>query len=329
MPTPSDHSGNDAALRERAQYWVARLVAQDISETELNTFEAWLAADPRHARAFARERALWQDLGEVGDALAEPALAQSVISLPPARAVTRRRFALAVPAALAASIVAALIGPSLLLDLRADHRTATGELRSIELADGTTAMLDSDSAISVAFDGERRVVHLLAGRAWFDVRHEDRPFLVEALDGETQDIGTGFEVRREGGVVEVGVTEGAVQVRAPGNGSGPTLRQGDRARYTAAGLQTLAPQPTARLAAWRKGELLFEGEQVKAAITEIARYRSGPVWTIGDFSSAAPLSGLFLIERPDEALETIARMRGLRVLELPGGAILIRPKPAS
>ena len=220
MSDPSDpyhddaKPGGDPALRERAQYWVARLVAKDISATELDTLEAWLASDPRHARAFARERALWQDLDAVADALAEPSPARTVIRPMPRPGVTRRRLLRGVPVALAASLVAALIVPSLLLDLGADHRTAVGEVRSVALPDSTSAMLDSDTEISLAFDGDKRIVHLLAGRAWFDVHHEGRPFLVEALDGETRDIGTAFVVERDGNAIDVGVTQGAVRVRA-------------------------------------------------------------------------------------------------------------------
>ena len=335
MSNPSDPSrpdaepGSDPAWRERAQYWIARLVAKDISATELDALETWLAADTRHARAFVRERALWQDLDAVADTLAEPSPTQPVIRPMTRQGVTRRRLVRGAPAALAASVVAALIVPSLVLGLRADHRTAVGEVRSVALPDGTTAMLDSDSAISLTFDGEERIVHLLAGRAWFDVRHEGRPFLVEALNGKTQDIGTAFAVERDSGAVEVGVTGGAVRVRAPGSGTGAMLRAGDRVRYTAAGLEALAAQPAARLASWRKGELLFNEQPVQAAIAGIARYRRAPVWTFGDFGNADPVSGLFLIERPDEALEMLARMRGLRMTMLPGGIVIIRPNPAS
>lgn len=327
---PATHRDVDAPV-ERARYWIARLVAKDITETELDSLEAWLAADPGHARAFARERALWQDLGAVADALAAPVAAP----LPPERpgrrrgrgwpALSRRRLVRAAPAALAASIAAALFLPSLILDIRADHRTAAGEVRSVALPDGTVAMLDSDSAISVMFDGERRMVRLLAGRAWFDVRHQDRPFLVEALGGKTRDIGTGFEVRRDGGTVEVGVTQGAVEVHTPGKAAGPTLRAGERARYSAHGVEKLTPRSAARLAAWRNGELLFDEQPVEAVIAEIARYRRAPVWTVGDFGGAAPISGLFLIARPEEALETVAGMRGLRLTTLPGGIVVVRP----
>ena len=62
-------------------------------------------------------------------------------------------------------------------------------------------------------------------------------------------------------------------MHAAGSESQPTLRAGNRVRYTAEGLQTLPALPVERLAAWRKGELLFEAKPVEAAIAEIARYR--------------------------------------------------------
>lgn len=322
-------SDNDPDLRDRAQYWVTRLVAQDVDESELNALETWLADDPRHARAFARERALWQDLQLVSDALAEPPThAGRVFSMLPSR-VSRSQLKRAAPMALAASVLLAFLSPSLLLNLRADHRTGAGDIGSVALPDGTKAMLDSNSAISLDYSNNQRVVRLLKGRAWFDVRHESRPFLVEAMGGTTRDIGTGFEVRREGDAVEVGVTEGIVQIRAPDGTQGKPLRAGGRMRYTASGLSELAALAPTQLASWRKGELLIENQSADAAIAEISRYRPASVWMLGDFSKVRRVSGLFLIERPDEALETIAKMRGLSITTLPGGHLIIRPGPES
>lgn len=316
-PHPSRPS--DPGLTQRAQFWIARLAAQDMGEDELQALEDWLAADAAHARAFARERALWQDLAVVGDALAPP----------PPRWSARRFIMRATPLALAASLVAALLGPAILVQLRADHRTGAGEVRSLTLSDGTQVMLDSRSALSVDIDGQKRKVHLLAGRAWFDVRHDKRPFVVEAMSGQVQDIGTGFEMRRDERSVEVAVTQGAVLIHAPDGRDGPVMHAGERASYSGQGLTRLATQPADALAAWRKGDLLLDRQPVTSAIAEIARYRHAPVWTLGDFGGVSPVSGLFLIARPDEALETLVRMRGLRVMELPGGAVLIRPPAAS
>jgi transmembrane sensor len=50
----------------------------------------------------------------------------------------------------------------------------------------------------------------LAGRAWFNVKHEGRPFSAEAMNGVTRDIGTAFEVAREDRAVEIGVAEGRI-----------------------------------------------------------------------------------------------------------------------
>jgi transmembrane sensor len=320
---------HDPELRDEAQRWVARLVGGDIGAAELDDLEAWLAQDPRHALAFSRERALWQDLHALADVLEDTSsgatpMPGNVVSLR-ATVSSRRRLTRFAPLAVAASLAAIVMAPSLILDLRADHRTGVGEVRSLELADGTEVMLDSDSAISVDFDKDRRFVHLLAGRAWFRVKHEGRPFAVEAMRGVTRDIGTAFEVAREDDLVEVGVTEGRVAVRAPDGTEGSPMRVGERVGYAASGLVALPSRPASRLAAWRSGELLFEQEPVDAAIREVARYRHGFVWTIGDFGKVAPISGLFLIERPDEALETLARMRGLRVIRLPGGHLIVRP----
>ncbi|WP_066521924.1 FecR family protein [Sphingobium cloacae] len=314
----------ERALRDRAQYWVARLVAKDISESEIVELETWLASNPRHKHAFARERALWQDLSAVAEAFAQPA--SKPVPLSGARRFfPRRRIMQAAPVALAASFAAVFFMPSILIGLRADYQAPVGAVRSVALPDGTTVSLDSGSAISMAFDGDRRVVHLLAGRAWFDVRHESRPFLVEAAGGQTRDIGTAFEVRRESHIVEVGVTHGAVRIHAPNDTDSPILRAGDRASYDAKGFVRLSSQPAAYVAAWRKGELLFDKVPIETALAEIARYRHAPVWTFGDFGKAPPVSGLFLSARPDEALETIVRMRGLRMTTLPGGIRIIQP----
>lgn len=321
----SPTSGVDPVLRDQAQHWIARLAGGDIDEARLSELEAWLAADPRHAQAFSRERALWQDLADVlAEPDAEPAGPSNVVALHAAPS-RRRRLIRYAPAAIAAGLAAFFLLPSLIMGLRADYRTGIGEIRTIGLPDGTTAMLDGDSAIAVDYAGGQRLVRLLAGRAWFDVHHEDRPFVVAALGGATRDIGTGFEVRRDGDSVEVGVTQGAVRVEAPDGATTPPLHAGQRIRYSASGLAPLAPGPVSRMAAWRNREILLDDEPVETAIAEIARYRSAPVWTFGDFGGVAPVSGLFLIERPDEAVHILARMRGLRVTTLPGGFLVVRP----
>jgi len=326
--TGQDGPGSAPEAAERAHYWIARLASKDMSAEELDRLENWLAQDDAHARAFSRARALWQDLELAADALSDPAPA----ALRPrsgqpcqAGAFPRHTLLRAVPLALAASVAALAFGPTLLLEIRSDYRTDVGSIERISLADGSTATLDSASAIAVDFDGNRRVVHLLEGRAWFDVRHETRPFLVEAMDGVTRDIGTAFEVEQDGDAVRIAVTQGAVEVRGPKDRAGLPLAAGDRAQYASGGTVRLPARAVAELASWRNGELLLDREAVSIAVRRLSRYRQAPIWMMGNFDGVEPVSGLFLASRPDEALETIARMRALRLVELPGGIILLRP----
>lgn len=327
MSTPNDPFGPDTGPAEQARYWIARLAAGDAVAADLDRVESWLADDARHVQAFDRERAMWQDLGAVSDAMADD---RSVIAIRPGRAIRQRRILRALPLALAASLLAMVAGPALMLTLRADYRTGTGDVRTVRLPDGTNMMLDSGSAISIDYKRDGRTVHLLAGRAWFDVRHESRPFMVEAMGGVTRDIGTAFEVRRVGDMVETAVTQGLVRVEVPsksvdGRRAGILLTAGQRSHYSANGHGLLAPTSPTDIAAWRRGELQFDAVPVDVALNEIARYRVAPVFVIGNFAPVRPISGLFLIGRPDEALTTIAHMRGLRLMTLPGGLILVRP----
>lgn len=316
-----------ADVSERAQYWIIRLASREMERQELERLEAWLAEDDSHASAFARERALWQDLDAVSDSFQQynivaPGMRPAAVQKRPR--ISRRRIVRAIPLALTASLVAMFFGPTLLIEMQSDFRTGAGEIRSIELSDGSTVLLDSATAIAVNIEGERRVVQLLKGGAWFQVQHESRPFLVEAMDGVTRDVGTAFEVQREEEAVQVSVTEGAVEVQNRASDAIFPLKAGQRARYSDDGLVPMPSRPVATLASWRNGEILFDQQDVEGAILKIARYRNPPVWLLGDFDALLPVSGVFLISRPDEALKTIARMRDLQMIELPGGIVILR-----
>lgn len=330
IPIPNSSEQNQHAdPGEQARYWIVRLASKEMSQRELEDLEAWLAGDESHVGAFARERALWQDLDIASDGLVRrtrPAKGMRPMFWQKRPRVSRRRLVRALPLALAASFIALFYGPSLLIDMQSDFRTTAGETRSIALSDGSTVMLDSATAIAVDMQGQNRTIRILEGRAWFDVRHESRPFLVEAMDGVTRDIGTAFEVTQQDDSVQISVTEGAVEVQGRARGAAHLLKAGERARYSDSGVVPLSSRPVSAMASWRKGELLLDQQPVDEAIHQIARYRAAPVWLWGDFGDLPTVSGVFLISRPDEALATIARMRSLERVELPGGALLLRRK---
>ncbi|SEK01660.1 FecR family protein [Sphingobium sp. AP50] len=312
----------DASIDEAAAHWVVRLASGEMDAAEMARFKDWHALSDAHRGAFDRERGLWQSLDGQQAAFA------SVTPAPRRRA--RRWAAVARPRVwLAAGAVAAtlaFLAPGMMIRLRADEMAGRGEVRTVALADGSTAMLDSDAAIAIHYDGQERRIDLLQGKAWFDVKHGDRrPFRVAASGGVTQDIGTAFEVDRGAAGVGVNVTQGAVRVRGTASGPGMLLGMAERARYGDDGaLVRLKPGTVSSMAAWRRGLIVLDGRSVAEAIAEIGRYRPGYTLTFADLSAAPRISGIFRIDAPDEALRSVAQMAGLQVMTLPGGMMVLR-----
>lgn len=321
--TNSEAERPSAEAGAQARHWIARLASGDISEAEMADFREWrnLAGNDQ---AFRRERALWRNLSAIEDAFAPPVPPRSGRGRT-SRWISARKKRLAI-GAVAASLVAIAAGPQLVLMARADHRTGIGEVRNLVLADGSQAVLDTNSAIAVDFGHGRRDITLLAGRAWFKVRHGDpRPFRVAALGGVTQDVGTAFAVERGEAGVDVGVTEGAVQLLSPVSGKALVLTAGQHARYRQGEAAQRTGGPSAEtIAAWRTGELLIRNMPVEAAIRAIGRYRKAPIFTWGRLDMLEPVSGTFTTGQPDDALSTLAQMRGLSVTRLPGGILILR-----
>ncbi|MDJ0275272.1 FecR domain-containing protein [Sphingomonas sp. 2R-10] len=308
---------------EQARRWIVRMASGDMRPEELDQFKAWRAGDPLHDRAFEEARAIWRVAAGSPNGRALP--------LPSHSGWTRRRLfrspvhRMAMTGAAAAIVAGLILGDDLSVMLRADHRTGT-TVESVTLADGSRAVLNADTAIAVSYDRNKRRIELLRGDAWFEVAHGDRrPFRVAALGGETQDVGTAFEVRREDAAVSVAVTQGSVQVRSSGVAGSMSLRASESARYTEGAAPVRMPKAAPdTIAAWRKGEILFDRADVRSAIATIGRYRSGPVFIMGTPPSPRRISGAFRIHRPEEAIDAIAGMNGLAVYRL-GSVAVLRP----
>jgi transmembrane sensor len=121
-------------------------------------------------------------------------------------AIARRHSASGAQARQRLASVVAVIGLALFAGDRylpidywlADQRTATGEQRTIRLADGTLINLNTHSAVDVRFDEKQRLVILQEGEILVETGHGDaRPFIVETREGSMRALGTRFLVKRE------------------------------------------------------------------------------------------------------------------------------------
>lgn len=118
---------------------------------------------------------------------------------------------------------AALVAPHIRAHFDGQYATAVGQTRAVKWPDGSSATLDTDSAMAVQFRLRGRHVELKRGEALFDVaQNKERPFTVTVADHSIEAVGTRFSVRLyPQGWVDVMVEGGNVTIGLEGN-SAPT-----------------------------------------------------------------------------------------------------------
>jgi transmembrane sensor len=341
------------ALFEAAAVWDARLREPGCDDAVKAGFQDWLASDSRHPRAYAEARALW-------DALREPAqsLAQGPVgtrSVTPSIARPRPAARIVVPDAwmkapapssprwmrqrssrrmmvqtgsLAAACLAVVVGlwgwQGGFDDLRSDYVTATGEHRSVVLADRSHIDLNTDTALAADLGSDARTAHLYRGEAYFDIAADpSRPFTVLTPAGEVRVLGTAFNIRLaendkgEDGMI-VSVTRGHVAV-TPGGAQAGThadLLPGQQLAVDGGKLGQIGGFDAFSLAAWQKGQIVFYRTALGTVVEELNRYRRGPIVITNAAIRQLPVSGVFDLRRPDAILETLRATLGLQVTNI-------------
>jgi transmembrane sensor len=176
-----------------------------------------------------------------------------------------------------------------------NYRTGLGELKTVQLADGSTVTLGALTRLSVDYTAHRRAVRLFYGEAWFrDKDIPNRPFTVTAGNRMITALGTAFVVNRDSDRVVVVVTSGIVEVSAvptvpgmdavrplqPSSLSLPVirLRRGELLSYGDKGSIGPVKKTSTRTAtAWTHGVLAFDNVRLRDVIENVDRYWSRPI----------------------------------------------------
>lgn len=171
--------------------------------------------------------------------------------------------------------------------------TAVGEQKTVELADGTLAVLNTGTELLVDFDDEVRRTILRRGEAFFDVAADaTRRFFVE-VDGQSVSVlGTEFNLRKQASGFVLSVAEGQVAIHPVNDPVVPqasrvtedgALHMGDAVqRRVMAGWIVEFDQAANALVAkqgnpvdmfsWRDGVLNFVDTPLVAVVKELNRY---------------------------------------------------------
>jgi transmembrane sensor len=308
-------------LKAEAAAWVARLHGSGRTSALQGALSAWIAADPRHARAFELATEAWEIGGSV------PATAVPRIS-PLRRRTPRLGFA---KPALGAAVVLALAGAVAVLSLRNPPiSTETGEQRSVTLDDGTRVSLNTDTRLSVHYTKSERQIRLETGEAFFDVaKNPRRPFVVLAGRESVMALGTSFMVRRDDSVVDVTLVEGKVTVTTGGvsdtvvtpTANTRVLAPGERLRIAGSAPALDRPSIDA-VTAWRRGEVVLDHTRRADAVQEMNRYSREKLSISTPSSGDILVSGIFRAGDSARFARAIADTYQLRIVEEPTRILL-------
>lgn len=275
---------------EEASHWVAKL-ERKLSREEETELKQWMSADAKKKSELFALAGLWDQM----DALSQ----LSEVIPHTGHQSTRNRLAIAASVILAVAVSAALLIENQMFDNQAveapievtysgeaRYETPVGDQSTIHLNDGSVVQLNTDTRLDVSMLPNQRLLSLQWGEVHIDVAHDPaRPLRVLVGNRVIEAIGTKFNVRiDESQQIELVVTQGRVSVGIrPGSSSENAIDQpvvnliaeneriwldGHRPRD----VEVLEPEEIEVRLSWRNGNLVFHGESLSSAVSEVGRY---------------------------------------------------------
>lgn len=325
--------------------WFAKRESGEWTAAEQASFQVWLEESPLHRVAYLRIEHAWERAqrlkalksGAPSYHVPPPgswALSPFFRSGRAARPARRSRLSagvflgarlhmrpvLGVAGSLAA--VLALAVAWVLCPSGTIYSTPVGGLETVHMPDDSTVILNTNTALRLALTKSERLVMLKQGEAFFEVAKDPaRPFVVQVGKRDVVAVGTRFSVRREGGDLEVVVTEGTVRLE-PSTAASPRvnawqnaalvnefLPAGTVAQVGDAGVlvQKETPIEAAARLSWRNGVLVFRDATLDDAISEFNRYNIRQVVIADPSVGAFKIAGRFRATNADAFVRLLER----------------------
>lgn len=311
-------SGDVKRIKGECREWLALMQSGEASEADRARFAAWLRADPRHQRAYDGLHMLWRDISTLSQLKELESVPPRPVQRPASR-VTRRLLPLAAAATVAGLALALFLSQPQSIQQPVttaavvqteEYQTQLGEVRAIQLSDGSTLTLGARSRVIVSFSDSERRAQLEQGEAYFDVaKNAARPFHVTAPGTAVRVVGTRFDVRVGDSHVRVAVDEGVVAV----NDRPSALTRGQRIDVMPDGAMTaVAPVDGSEVAAWREGRLVYDGATLADVVSDLSRYRSNVTLSSAEAGKLRVTAGL-RVEQIDQFVDRLPDILPVRV----------------
>ena len=327
------------SIADQAASWVSKLDG-DPSDDIVAAFKVWINQSPEHRQRFEQHMAMWNDMNALTDMVPPEPAVQHGAKVGPELLVWLATITGWRQAVAASVVLILMIGWQLGGNSYATYTTAVGEQKTLQLSDGTSVILNTDTELRVAYSDDRRVVYLNRGEAHFDIAHNPAiPFEVYAGKGKVRAVGTAFSVYLRSDDVEVVVTDGTVEIlpkNAPQAIAGvasalpspaqpppsqplqltekttaaPQVSAGNIVtydRHTAEHIMQSALAEADKRLSWHQGMLVFRSEPLERVIDEVNRYTPLKIVIPEQSVRHIKVGGFFKISDIDSVFEALEK----------------------
>jgi transmembrane sensor len=292
--------------------WMLRLEHLPASDPAHQAFAQWLQHSVEHQVAWQRVNSVLEtalaDLHGLPGQVQVASRALRGLPQPSRRGLLGKGLALLL---LGAGGVSVLNRLTPVADLLADVHTATGERKTLQLADGSRLSLNARSAADIRFDAQQRLLVLRAGELQVQVAVDPaRPLIVATANGQVRALGTRFMVRQDGERSLVSVQQHSVLLSTAA-GTSQRVDAGQAFAFDRRASVALAPSLRTR-ADWVDGRIEAHDEPLGELIEALRPYFSG-LLRISPQAAQIRVFGTFLVDDIPRTLASLSETLPLRI----------------
>lgn len=312
---------NPQILGEAAD-WLVQLHSGTATPSDHQAIAQWRNRSAEHAQAWLRAEAL---LGEFRSVPANLAL-QTLHRAARRDGLSRRQTLTRLGLLLMAGPLGIAAQHMPWERLNPDQRTAVGEQKQLRLPDGSELLLNTQTAVNIAFSPAERRIKLLDGEVLISTAKDSqgRPFIVETPQALARALGTRFCVRTFESQSQVSVLEGQVEVTPLRLSQSTLINAGERQTFKSDRFDPVESFDTSALA-WDKGMLLANNMRLDELLGELSRYRPGVLRCHADIAGLR-VSGAFSLRDTDASLRLLSDTLPLKISSLTRYWLSVEPR---
>lgn len=289
---------------EQACLWMARLWADNATESDQSACRAWRKASPENEQAWQQVLQMQQRFHLVPD----PEVGSKLLRQ--RKSVSRRQFLSFGGIGIAVGLLStSYLSPDVITSV--DYATRTGEIQKITLDDGTKMYINTSTRVDINSDEHKQKILLHEGEVYIETSSNAVPLTVVSREGEMRPLGTGFSVRVMDKQVRLAVYQGRVQVQPAKSNEKTIVESGLGADFNRDKL-IKSHVVDAKDKAWTAHKLAVANMPLDEFVDELSRYRSGILRVSPELPSLT-VTGVFSLRDTDRILQQLTEILPIRL----------------